>query len=176
MKHGTKWGRIRRGVLAGMALATMTGATATAAELCNDSRQMAAFHVRQLQTDLMVASLSCRAETEYNAFVERFQPVLKVHGKTLKANFNKRFGSSAKAELNDYVTTLANLSSIDSISAGTQYCAQSRAAFEAILALEPGALASFAAEWWNPARDIPSTDCRAEVTYAGLEQADTDTQ
>ncbi|MEQ8665514.1 MAG: hypothetical protein RIC16_07295 [Rhodospirillales bacterium] len=175
MKNSAKWGRIRRAALGSVVLSIIAGASASAAELCNDQRQLAAFNVRQLQTDLMVASLSCGAETQYNAFVERFQPVLKVNGKALKSNFQKRFGGSAKAELNDYVTMLANLSSIDSISQGTKYCTQSLAAFERVLAVDPGALEAFAADWWNPARNIPNTDCRAEVTYAGLEQtADTD--
>lgn len=155
-----------RRVSAAFAVFLMSGTAVAYAAECSKPRELTAYHMRQLQTDLMVASLSCRAEDRYNAFIERFNGVLTTNGKLLKKHFKQRFGAQAKAALNDYVTALANMSSIDSISAGANYCAQSQAAFDAVLSLNQGELEGFANAWWDASRQVPETDCRYDTFIA----------
>lgn len=142
---------------AGPALATTRG--------CSKDDVMTSFFMRQLQTDLMVASLMCSTENEYNAFIDRFGSVLKQNGKTLTASFRDRFGHRIfKNELNAFVTTLANLSSVDSVMAGQAYCETNRVAFQSILKLEPADIESFAQGWWDATRALPQSDCRRALT------------
>ncbi len=157
--------------LATAATVAVMSSTAYAAEICQREGNLTAYFVRQLQTDLMVASLSCDAKDQYNAFVTRFNEVLIANGQTLKATFNKRFGSEATDELNDYVTMLANLSSIDSLSAGAKYCVEQKQAFARVLAVSPGGLESFALKWWKDSRELPETDCRVVADLSSLKIA-----
>lgn len=146
------------------AIFAMGSSTAYAA--CNSDKDLLAYNMRQLQTDLMVASLNCGLHDEYNAFIDRFNAELTRSGKHLKADFSKRFGGDAKALLNAYVTTLANMSSIDSIKAGRGYCADSTQSFATVMSLAPTAIEDFADGWWDASREVPDTDCRYDIHIA----------
>ena len=136
---------------------------------CTSQKDMAAYHMRQLQTDLMVASLNCNLHDRYNAFVDRFNPELTRNGKHLKVSFRERFGATAKSELNAYVTTLANMSSLDSIQAGAKYCKNSAKAFDKILTISHDEIEDFANAWWDTKRQVPESDCRYSLHIASNE-------
>jgi len=160
-----------RTVLGAVVTCSVLAGSAMAADVCQNKRHLTSYFVRQLQTDLMVASLSCNAKDQYNAFVTRFNETLVANGKTLKETFKKRYGGEATAELNDYVTMLANLSSIDSLSAGAKYCVEQKQAFARVMAVSPGGLERFALEWWENSRNIPESDCRVVADLSSLQIA-----
>lgn len=153
--------------IAAAAIVSMGASSAYAA--CSTQKDMTAYDMRQLQTDLMVASLNCGYHDEYNAFIERFQPELKRNGQNLMASFKQRFGSDGKALLNAYVTTLANLSSIDSISAGSRYCEMSKNSFNKVMTVPRADIEAFAGGWWDAKRQVPETDCRYDIHVASSE-------
>ncbi len=102
--------------------------------------------MRILQSELMVAALSCRAKTKYNTFVKKFEPVLVQSGKTLVAMFHRDHPGRAAAELNRFITRLANGASAQSINYGANYCVVAYSLFDAVLSLRPSQLVEFSAQ------------------------------
>ncbi|MBO6521593.1 MAG: hypothetical protein JJ900_14495 [Rhodospirillales bacterium] len=154
-----------RGKTLGFAVAVaITGMTAGAAiaGTCNGGSDKAAFHVRALQTDLMVAALTCEAKPEYNSFVRKFQNTLVDHGVALKALFRNLHGAKSEKALNAYITALANRASQRSISRRDQYCERTLRTFTALKDLKPAQLATFSMKRPVSEVDVPST-CRPEV-------------
>jgi hypothetical protein len=93
-----------------------------------------AFAFRRLQSELMVAALSCRDtrhHKHYNTFVKRFRPALKTNARVLKAYFTRLHGPMATRKLDDYITHLANEASLASMG-DTNFCANALRRFEAI--------------------------------------------
>ena len=58
-------------------------------QMCVSDRDLAAFNARVLQTELMVAALSCDERQRYNTFVTTYQKVLTERGQALKALFKR---------------------------------------------------------------------------------------
>lgn len=82
------------------------------------AREQQALSFRHLQTELMVAALSCGQPTyrsKYNDFVIRFRPHLWRNGRTLHGIFARTYGRQGKRRLDDYMTKLANEFSIRSM-------------------------------------------------------------
>lgn len=104
---------------------------------CADARAREALEVRVLQSELMVAALTCGERPSYNAFVTAFKPYLQNQGTVLRTFFTDQFGPSAGPnKLNKMITRLANEASQNSLSQG-DYCDQARARFSAILQGSP---------------------------------------
>jgi hypothetical protein len=116
------------------AAAVVLGALAGSAGAvkCADRVERESLNVRQLQTQLMVAALSCNQRTGYNAFVRRFRPALADHSDVMQGYFHRIFGNRSPREINAYVTRLANEASALSISDRMAYC---RASFDALTEL-----------------------------------------
>ena len=114
--------------------------------MCPIGNGLNARQVRLLQTELMVAALTCRSnpalnlDSKYGNFARRFGPELKTHAEALKAEFK---GNSTR--LDRYVTSIANASSDVSLADG-RYCEKVGALFDAVLAVKPGTLGNFAAQ------------------------------
>lgn len=137
----------RRLRAAGIAVATAALLGASAAEAaCARSSELSGLQARVLQTELMVAALSCNEATRYNAFVTRFKGELMVESKRMQRYFARVHGGRAKKELNAFVTELANVSSQRSLTQAADFCPQAAALLEDVLKLEPRQLASFAAQ------------------------------
>lgn len=114
--------------------------------------------VRALQSRLMIAAFSCNARTDYNQFVELYQPHLAYHGSGLRQYFRKKHGKAHNRALNKFVTRLANGASQASINDRGKFCSESRAIFAALISTPahqaPVALQSIAldTDWrHNPA-------------------------
>jgi len=137
---------IRRGAIAGIVCAlTISGATTTYAAGNENSPAKAAFHVRALQTELMVAALTCQARAHYNDFAVKFQDVLIKHGRALKSRFHLTHGKSkGEKKLNAYVTALANQTSSRQISEGDKYCARAMTTFAQLSVMPVEKFAGFA--------------------------------
>lgn len=96
--------------------------------------------MRQLQSEMMVAALSCQMRNDYNTVVARFERELVGHGQALREYFRQAHGSRAQRELDRFITAQANQASSDMIAAGAGYCRQAGVMFEEVLALPVSSL------------------------------------
>ena len=119
--------------------------TAAAAGTCSLPNEQAAIDARVLQSELMVGALSCGHQSEYNAFVQKFQGELMAHGNGLRHYFTRTYGPSGETKMNQFVTRLANTASTRAMTAGKPaYCAQSADLFGKVLAATPATLRTIA--------------------------------
>ena len=137
-------------ILAGVAAIALFAANSAEAQSAPaSSREQAAFDVRFLQTEFMVAALSCgRTEFQgyYNSFVTRFGAPLKRHGDVLKAHFTREYGKQGLNKLDSFATKLANEASLRSMQQVT-FCQDTGLVMERIAAIEPASLDSFSASF-----------------------------
>ncbi len=118
-------------------------ATSGAEAVCVSPKDREALSMRLLQTELMVAALSCQRKSDYNTFVRRFETELVDHGKTLKRLFKRTYGAKTR-QLDSFVTRLANQASQRSLQHRSKYCEKSDALFSAVMATEPRVLIALA--------------------------------
>jgi len=114
---------------------------ATIATLSAKEKEAIAF--RHLQTELMVAALSCGRQeyrSKYNIFILRYRPALQRNGRTLRAIFKRNYGASGKRRLDDYVTRLANEASVRSMQRN-DFCAAAGRKLDAVLTASASASA-----------------------------------
>ncbi|WP_139134890.1 hypothetical protein [Magnetovibrio blakemorei] len=126
-------------VFSGVVFSIALGPVSAQAEACMDAAARTALEMRVLQSELMVAALTCGQRPSYNAFVTTFKPYLMRQGGQLKSFFVKSFGPKQGAEmLNKTVTRLANSASQNSLAVSTQmYCDSAAARFAVALKSTP---------------------------------------
>lgn len=108
-------------------------ASAHAADSCASLEEMEAVEARVLQTELMVAALTCKQSSQYNAFVTQHKKELMSQGKMLKNYFARVHGRSHESKLNSFVTSLANQVSRRSMGkALPAYCSETAGLFQSI--------------------------------------------
>ncbi len=152
-----------RKTLFGVTMGLVLGTGSVAYALCATPTDREAFHVRALQTDLMVAALTCDVRDDYNEFANTHKNVLVKHGRALKQTFHAIHGASAgERELNAYITALANRTSQRSISARTAYCDQADRTFDAVTQMASNDLVSFSMDRPRAEVDVPGS-CRVET-------------
>lgn len=89
---------------------------------------------RRLQSELMVAALSCndpRHRDAYDTFVRRFRPALAENGRVLKTYFKRLHGARATRNLDDFITALANEASLSSMG-DRNFCRNALVRFEVV--------------------------------------------
>lgn len=86
--------------------------------------------VRRLQTNLMVAALSCGARQDYNTFVLAHRSSLQKYGRIIRTEFRRRYGKVGASKLNKFVTRLANEASARSNADRDGFCAEAAATFQ----------------------------------------------
>lgn len=149
----------------GAAFLAIVGAAsaAEAAGVCADRAAKAALEMRVLQSELMVAALSCNERASYNAFVTTFKPFLQDQGARLRTFFTKAYGpSGGPYQLNKMITRLANEASQNSIAQDANaYCDAERARFAAILAADSQNLTALAGT--SPTADAHGVRACVEV-------------
>lgn len=127
-------------LLAGVALAAI--ALPAAAQTCLQSAEKTAMDVRALQSQLMVAALSCGQHDQYNAFVTRYQKDLGGAYRQVTAHFRRVHGAGGQRQLDSYITTLANAQSQEGIRQGSLFCQNVAPLFQQ--AMSQGSLADLA--------------------------------
>jgi len=149
MERGTKPMSIRGTITAAVLLPLLGGAAVasdTKTAITKASTQTArigalsvkeeeAMAFRYLQTELMVAALSCGRQefrNKYNTFVIRYRPALKRNGRILHAIFKRSYGQRGKRRLDGYVTQLANDISVISMKQ-SRFCDVAGRKFDAVL-------------------------------------------
>ncbi len=143
------------------AVAAMTAGPALA-QSCLQPAEQQGFHVRALQSQLMVAALACGKQDDYNAFVRKFQPQLASSYNSIQGHYRRTMGAGpGQRELDQYITQLANAQSQDGIRAGTHYCPLVTPLFTMALAQsDVTGLANFAVER-NIVNPVSASECTA---------------
>lgn len=143
-RRAARWSRA---LLGGAAVSTLCALASPASSQPLNAREQAALDVRYLQTELMVAALSCgRPEyhNHYNAFVAKFGNSLKRHSNVMKTYFTREYGAQANKQMDTYVTRLANEASLRSMQQ-VAFCKDSGSLFERVTALDAPSLEGFSA-------------------------------
>lgn len=152
--------RIRAVILAGVAAAALLAAAPAAAQTAPaNAREQAAFDVRFLQTEFMVAALSCgRPDYQhfYNSFVTRFGAPLKRHADVLKAHFAREYGKQGLNRLDSFATKLANEASLRSMQQVT-FCQDTGLVMERVTALDLASLEGFSASFARSVETLAAT-------------------
>ncbi len=144
-------GKIRLNARAAVGLAallSMLSAQARAANSCALPDEQAALDTRVLQTELIVAALSCGTSSQYNGFVQKFESELVALGGVFRNYFTRIYGLNGEDRMDRTVTRLANIAEVRSMGLGPQYCDYEAQVFATLQGVEPAQLAAFAAE--NP--------------------------
>lgn len=128
-----------------IAVASLGAPQGAVALTCAEPREHSALQMRVLQTEFMIAALSCPIRGEYNRFVERFRGELRLHGKALRGFFTRMHGGASERRLNRFVTRMANEASHRGATYGATFCADAAARFDAVLAMRPAWLVAYAA-------------------------------
>ncbi|MBM3526016.1 MAG: hypothetical protein FJX57_23960 [Alphaproteobacteria bacterium] len=141
-----------RPVLALALSLSLVAGDALAASRCLTPQEKTAFQVRMLQTELMVATLTCRGMSkhdfskQYGSFVETHRAGLRSHSEVFQGHFKRSYGGGGATQMDRYVTSLANDYSRSSMMGQGAFCDQQGPLFEKAAAVQPKDLAGFANE------------------------------
>ncbi len=98
--------------------------------------ELSAIQVRVLQSEMMVAALTCDLRPQYNEIVILFKDELGRHGANLRSYFERNYGrAGGEKQLNSFVTEMANRASSHAVSQGSFYCAGAKNLLADILTL-----------------------------------------
>ena len=128
-----------------VALATAVSLIAgQASAMCVNNSERQAMSMRVLQTELMVAALTCGQQGEYNTFVRKFEGELVDRGKALRAAFQRMYGGQGQPRLDGFITRLANEASQRSIASRADFCPRAAELYNVVLNTPPAGLAAVA--------------------------------
>ena len=109
-----------------------------AAAACVSGPDREALDVSGLKTQLMVQTLTCKNDDQYNAFINKFKPDLNAEERTTKNYFSHRYGRAGQTQQDRYLTQLANSKADVSQKDGSRFCAHNDEIFNEVLALKSG--------------------------------------
>jgi len=121
-------------------------ASAGAADRCVAKADAQALSTRLVQTELMVAALSCDASQRYNAFVRKYQADLVAGNKRMLRFFQSRYGAQGTKRNHDFVTRTANESSERSLRQIDDFCAAATRSFDRADSIDRRQFAAFVQE------------------------------
>jgi hypothetical protein len=159
-----------RSLLAGVSALVMFPAIASA-QVCVQPAEKVAFDIRALQSQLMVAALSCGLQDDYNAFVRKYQNEVATAFRGVAGHFRRTAGSQHQRELDQYITQLANGQSQMSIARGSFFCREQAPLFQAAMtATSPADLAQISVS--RQVHQVLTTpECPARPTRQANSQA-----
>lgn len=128
--------------------AAQAAAKKPARGVCASDRDLAALDARVLQTELMVAALSCEERERYNQFATTFQSVLMGRADDLRTFFQRIGGKQGPTRMNALVTRLANDASKESQNNADTYCHFASELFEEVLKTPPMSLNAVTDKTW----------------------------
>ena len=153
-KRERVWGRVRLRLqrsymcstatkfVGGFAGLLLFSASPADALICASQAEQSALDARVLQTEFMVAALTCGQQDHYNVFAIKFNDALTTRGQTLRHLFERSYGSAATLRLDRFITRLANEASYRSLLQGTTYCTTAALLFGHAMLYEPRELES----------------------------------
>ena len=116
-----------------IAAGLLTSQVAGAACVASGDRE--ALDVAGLKTQLMVVTLTCKNDSEYNAFINKFKPDLVAEERVTKGYFSHVYGRASQKRQDEYMTQLANTKSDAGLRQGNRFCAHNEGIFSEVLAL-----------------------------------------
>ena len=122
------------------------------AKACANDKDMAALNARVVQTELMVAALSCAEAPRYNQFTSSYRQILTDRAGDLKAFFQRTNGSRGVTRMDSLVTQLANDASKQSQMHADTYCQFAGELFEKVLQSPPQQFNAVTDQEWVQAR------------------------
>ena len=125
-------GFVRGTLAAGVAAAALMATSAFATEISISEKERASLEMRLMQSELMVAALSCSSADSYNAFVTRYKAELTAYGKTMQDLFKRVHGGNAFSQINSFVTRVANEASLK-MALNSHFCDEAAQTFQALL-------------------------------------------
>lgn len=123
---------VRGTLAASVAAAALVATSAFATEISVSEKERASLEMRLMQSELMVAALSCSAADRYNAFVTRYKNELTAHGKTMQDLFKRVHGGNAFSQINSFVTRIANEASLK-MAQNSHFCEEAGEMFQVLL-------------------------------------------
>jgi len=115
-------------------LVAVVAATPAMAQSCLRPADKAAFDVRALQSQLMVAALLCKQDEQYNSFVRTHQSSLSQAWEGMSSYYRRANGAVGVRSRDNFVTELANVQQMDSGRQGSQFCQNVAPLFTAAMA------------------------------------------
>ena len=109
-----------------------------AAAACVSKADREVLDVAGLKTQLMVQTLTCHTDTQYNAFINKFKPELNSDEREAKNYFARRYGRAGQTQNDRYLTQLANGKADVSQKDGNRFCDHNQEIFGEVLALKNG--------------------------------------
>lgn len=111
------------------------------AATCASKKERQALNNRALQSQLMVAALTCGNQKDYNKFMTKFRNHFASQSKSLKGYFKRNYNGKAKEELTGFMTALANESSRRSLNTNyDSFCKKTKSLFNEALSSKPAKL------------------------------------
>jgi hypothetical protein len=159
---------LKRLLSACIAVTLIAAPAVEAATRCATTQERTAIRVRAMQTELMVAALSCRAvpgrdfTAQYNTFIQRHGERLVNHGRVLQSYFQSRYGEQSRKKLDAFITALANDASRRSMNSVT-FCDESVQLFQEVMDIDRNGLETWS-ERRMAAHAVPVESCGAEDT------------
>ena len=126
-----------RKLISGLVAAGMLASHAAGAA-CVPVNDREALDVAGLKTQLMVQTLTCKNDSEYNAFINKFKPELTADERTTSGYFSHAYGRNGQKRQDEYLTLLANANADTSQKDGSRFCAHNEDIFKQVLALNNG--------------------------------------
>jgi hypothetical protein len=115
--------------------------SAFAANNCAYEKEKTALDSRALQSQLMVAALSCGKQENYNSFVKKFKTELISQKPELEGYFSRQYKSQSASQMNRFMTALANESSKRSLKMDSaEFCKTASGLFDELNKIKPAKL------------------------------------
>jgi len=136
-----------RRLMSGVAAITLgLSGSAGAINKCVTPSDQQIFDLAALKSELLVLAINCNNDTQYNAFVNRYKPLLAGNEKSFTDYFKRAYGRKAQQEQDRYITDLANIQVTAGLRQQSDFCPHTTAIFQEVLALPPQTeLAQYAA-------------------------------
>ena len=160
-----KFGRVGLAVL----MASLAVGPAYAQQRCLQPAERTALHVKVLQSDLMVAALSCRDvpgfdyRGAYNTFMQRHGTGVSRHMATLQGYFRAAYGGQWQNRFDQFSAAIANEASRQSMSS-VSFCVESVQVMQWAMQITAESLGS-SADMFAQSRGVRS-GCHAESARA----------
>ena len=126
-----------RMLISGLVVAGLLTSQAAGA-VCASPADREALDVASLKTQLMVQTLTCKNDTDYNAFISKFKPELTSDERAASTYFSRTYGRTSQKRHDEYMTLLANAKADASQKEGSRFCGHNEEIFKEVLALKNG--------------------------------------
>jgi len=128
-----------RRLLAGLVASALLAQPLAAAPRCASQAEQEMFELAALKSELLVLAIACQRNDAYNAFIQRYRPVLLELDKNLNSHFRRLHGARWQRVADDFTTEMANARATQASRMGGEHCPRNAALFVEVMALSGAA-------------------------------------